>query len=89
MPAKKIVIGTSHHVHRGWRTSGHKIKQANAARQNARSGPDQPTRYGDFTKNPLVLHISAAVRTRRRAWRSDGAEFGPLESIGDGAVVAR
>src|SRR6476646_5323609 len=74
MPAKNNVIGTSHHVHRGCLTIGHKIEQANAALQRANNGPPPPTRYGDFTKNPLVLHIRAAASTKRRAPRRDGAE---------------
>jgi hypothetical protein len=69
-------MGTSDQANRGRRTSGHKIKQANAARQNANRGPDHPLKYGDFTKNPLVLHNTAAANTNHRACRNDGTPAG-------------
>src|SRR5258708_5974087 len=72
MPTKKIVMGTSRHVQPGRRTSGHSARQANAARQKASRGPDQPARYGDLTKKPLVLHMMAAISTRSLACRSEG-----------------
>src|SRR3954468_7979185 len=86
MPTKKSVIGTSFHDQVGRRTSGQRARQANAARQNASRGPDQPARYGDLTKKPLVLHITAATKTSNRACRSEGiAERGsPLS--GDSAA---
>src|SRR5712671_531086 len=86
MPTKKIVIGTSFHDQAGRRTSGHSARHANAARQNASRGPDQPARYGDLTKKPLVLHITAATKTNHRACRSEGiAERGSLLSGGSAA----
>src|SRR3954470_24106775 len=72
MPMKKNVIGSSFHDQLGRRTSGHNARQANAARQNASRGPDQPARAGDLTKNPLVLHMTAAIKTSTRACRSEG-----------------
>src|SRR4051812_12330744 len=72
MPMKRSVIGMSFHDQTGRRTIGQSATQANAARQNASRGPDQPARYGDLTKKPLVLHIVAATRTSQRAWDSDG-----------------
>jgi hypothetical protein len=81
------VIGTSHQVHLSCRTIGHKIEHANAALQKANSGPPQPTRYGDFTKNPLVLHITAAASTKRRALRTDGAGLTEISSAFDVAFA--
>src|SRR6476620_4275383 len=86
MPTKKNVIGTSFHVQRGWRTIGHSARHANAARQNASRGPDQPARYGDLTKKPLVLHITAAVNTSKRACRSEGI-LALRSSSDDGSAV--
>ena len=45
---------------------------ANTARQNASGGPVHPARYGDFTKNPLVLHNTAATNTNHRAAKTVG-----------------
>src|SRR3954454_17106588 len=70
-------MGRSFQENFGRRTSGHKIKQAKAARQNASRGPDQPLRNGDFTKNPLVLHSTAATTTSIRACGVDGEAARP------------
>lgn len=49
------------------------MKQANAARQKASSGPGQAAKYGAFAKNPLVLQSSAATTTNSRAVTRLGA----------------
>src|SRR5690242_2452553 len=82
MPRNINVIGMSFHDQLGRRTMGQSARQANAARQNASRGPDQPARYGDFTKKPLVLHIVAATRTNRRACLSDGTDARRSSSVG-------
>ena len=46
---------------------GNKIKQANAARQNAITKPGQPSNQGALAKNPLVLHNMAARTIIQRA----------------------
>src|SRR4051794_37047345 len=61
-----MVIGTKRHDQLGRRTSGDNAADANTARQNATRGPVHPARYGDFTKNPLVLHNTAATNTNHR-----------------------
>src|SRR5262245_52811466 len=74
-------MGMSFHDQRGCRTTGHSARQANAARQNARRGPDQPARYGDLTKKPLVLHITAAMRTSNRACFNEGTDARRSSSV--------
>src|SRR3954471_14330400 len=72
-----MVIGTSRHDQLGRRTSGHNAILANTARQNASGGPFHPARYGDFTKNPLVLHSTAATNTNHRAAKTVGPRPAP------------
>src|ERR687898_977074 len=66
-------MGISFQDHRGRRTSGHSTRHANAARQNASTGPGQSAKCGAFAKKPLVLHRMAAATTISRAARALGA----------------
>ena len=76
----------SFHDHCGRRTSGNSTTHANAARQNASTGPGQPVdRTGAFTKKPPVLHSTAAASTSSRALARLGAIAGWL----GGAAMAR
>src|SRR5687768_10256740 len=86
MPTKKMVIGTNFHDQAGWRTIGQRARQANAARQNATRGPDQSAKYGDLTKNPLVLHITAAISTSNRACPNEGMVAGGASLSGGRAA---
>ena len=73
MATKVAAAGRSFHDHVGRRTSGHRTTHAKAARQNAITGPGQPCKGGAFTKNPLVLHNTAAVNTKSLAPTSSDA----------------
>jgi hypothetical protein len=64
--ANVAIMGSNLQLHCGRRTSGNRIKLAQAARQNANTGPGQPSSSGALAKNPPLLHSSAAKRIKKR-----------------------
>src|SRR5688572_5901161 len=68
--ANVAIAGSSFHDHSGLRTQGINTTLAQAARQNANSGPrtdsDQSTKSGALAKNPPLLHSTAASAIRRQ-----------------------
>jgi hypothetical protein len=64
-------VGISFQDHRGWRTIGNRMTQANAARQKASVTAGQPSNQGAFAKKPLELQSRAASSTSQRPRAGD------------------